>query len=91
MFNNEAEYNDAMASQAYYEAEQASYAAEAEAQQEAEYENYLNKLLERGENALFAAHVAEDWLMSKEFAESNLTALEYIRKLREKFQSKVVV
>lgn len=74
----------------YYEAEANAAAAEAEAQQEEDYQNYLKKLLEHNENALFAAHVAEDWLMSKEFAESNLTALEYIKKLREKFQSRCV-
>lgn len=74
----------------YYEAQGYAAAAEAEAQQEAEYQDYLGKLLEKGETALFAAHVAEDWLMSKEFAESNLTPLEYISKLRENFQSKLV-
>jgi len=74
----------------YYEAQGYAAQAEAEAQQEEEYQNYLKKLLEHNENALFAAHIAEDWLMSKEFAESNLKPLEYIRKLRENFQSKLV-
>lgn len=86
MYNNEAEYNEAMAAQAYYEAEQASYAAEAEAQQE--YQDYLGKLLQKGETALFAAYVALDWLHSKEFVESGLSAVEFITKQKEKFQSR---
>ena len=72
----------------YYEAEGYAAAAEAEAQQELEYQDYLGKLLEKGETALFAANVALDWLHSKEFAESGLSAIEFIAKKKEKFQNK---
>ena len=70
----------------YYEAE--GYAAAAEAEQEIAYQNYLGELLEKGETALFAANVALDWLHSKEFAESGLSAIEFITKKKEKFQNK---
>jgi len=57
-----------------------------EAQQEQEYQDYLGKLLEKGETALFSAYVALDWLHSKEFSESGLSAVEFITKQKEKFQ-----
>lgn len=72
----------------YYEAEAYAAAAEAEAQQEHEYQDYLEKLLEKGETALFAAHIALDWLHSKEFIESGLSAIEFITKKKDIFQNK---
>lgn len=77
-------YNDGY--DGYYEAQ--GYAAAAEAEQEQEYQNYLDKLLEKGETALFAAYVALDWLHSKEFADSGLSAVEFITKQKEKFQNR---
>ena len=79
-------YNDGY--DGYYEAEAYAAAAEAEAQQEQEYQDYLCKLLEKGETALFAAYVALYWLHSKEFADSGLSAVEFITKQKEKFQSR---
>ena len=75
------QYNDGY--DGYYEYEAAASAAEAEAQQEYEYQEYLGKLLENGETALFAAYVALDWLHSKEFDESGLSAIEFITKKKE--------
>lgn len=80
------QYNDGY--DGYYEAQGYAAAAEAEAQQEQEYQDYLGKLLDKGENALFAAYVALDWLKSKEFADSGLSAVEFITKQKDKFQSK---
>ena len=80
------QYNDGY--DGYYEAQGYAAAAEAEAQQEQEYQNYLGKLLEKGETALFAAYLALDWLHSKEFVESGLSAVEFITKQKEKFQSR---
>ena len=79
-------YNDGY--DGYYEAQGYAAAAEAEAEQEQEYQNYLDKLLEKGETALFAAYVALDWLNSKEFADSGLSAVEFITKQKEKFQNR---
>ena len=79
-------YNDGY--DGYYEAQGYAAAAEAEAEQEQEYQNYLDKLLEKGETALFAAYVALDWLHSKEFADSGLSAVEFITKQKEKFQNR---
>lgn len=79
-------YNDGY--DGYYEAQGYAAAAEAEAEQEQEYQNYLDKLLEKGETALFAAYVALDWLHSKEFANSGLSAVEFITKQKEKFQNR---
>ncbi len=76
------QYNDGY--DGYYEAEGYAASAEAEAQQEQEYQDYLGKLLESGETALFAAYVALDWLHSKEFSESGLSAVEFITKQKEK-------
>lgn len=81
------QYNDGY--DGYYEAQGYAAAAEAEAQQEQEYQDYLGKLLEKGETALFTAYVALDWLHSKEFADSGLSAVEFITKQKEKFQSRL--
>jgi hypothetical protein len=80
------QYNDGY--DGYYEAQGYASAAEAEAQQEQEYQDYLGKLLEKGETALFVAYIALDWLQSKEFADSDLSAVEFITKQKEKFQSR---
>ena len=77
-------YNDGY--DAYYE-DQAN-AAEAEAQHEQDYQDHLDKLLENGEAALFAAYVALDWLHSKEFSDSGLSALDFITKQKEKLKIK---
>ena len=69
------QYNDSY--DGYYEAQAYAAAAEAEAQQEQEYQDYLDKLLEKGETDLFAAYVALDWLHSKEFTDSGLSAVEF--------------
>ena len=79
------QYNDGY--DGYYEAQSYAAAAEAEAQQEQEYQDYLGKLLDKGETALFAAYVALDWLHSKEFADSGLSAVDFITKQKDKFQS----
>jgi hypothetical protein len=79
------QYNDSY--DGYYEAQAHAAAAEAEAQQEQEYQDYLGKLLEKGETALFATYVALDWLHSKEFAESGLSAIEFITKKKDKLQN----
>ncbi len=71
-----------------YEAECDAARAEAEAQQQQEYNDYLGMLLQKGETALFAAEVALDWLRSKEFADSGLSAVQFIAKQKEKFQSR---
>lgn len=73
----------------YYEAQSYAAVAEAEAQQEQEYQDYLGKLLDKGENALFAAYVAIDWLTSKEFVDSGLSAIEFLQKQKEKFESRL--
>jgi hypothetical protein len=73
----------------YYEAEGYAGMAESEAMQEQEYQDYLGGLLEKGETALFAVHIALDWLNSKEFNESGLTPIEYLNKLRGKFQGNI--
>ena len=78
MYEGEYEYHAAMAAQ-----------AEAEAQAMQAYEDYLGKLLDTEQYPLFAAHVAEDWLTSHEFAKSGLTALEYIRKMKDKFSKPI--
>jgi hypothetical protein len=83
--HNSMQHNDGY--DAYYEAEGHAAAAEAQAREEQEYQDYLGKLLEKGETALFAAHVSIDWLQSKEFTESGLSAVEFIKKKKEKFQS----
>ena len=80
------QYNDGY--DGYYEAQGYAAAAEAEAQQEQEYQDYLGKLLEKGETALFAAYVALDWLHSKEFSESGLSAVEFFTKKKDEFQNK---
>jgi hypothetical protein len=77
------QYNDGY--DGYYEAQGYAAAAEAEAQEQLEYQDYLGKLLEKGETALFAAYVALDWLRSKEFAESGLSPIQYIEKKRDSF------
>jgi hypothetical protein len=79
------QYNDSY--DGYYEAQAHAAAAEAEAQQEQEYQDYLGKLLEKGETTLFAAYVALDWLYSKEFAESGLSAIEFITKKKDMLQN----
>ena len=66
------------------------YVAETEAQQEHEWQAFLRKLIENGENDLFAAYVAIDWLHSKEFVDSGLSAVEFITKQKNKFQSKLM-
>jgi len=71
----------------YYEAECHAAAAEAEALQELKYQEYLENLLRAGEGGLYAAHVALDWLHSREFAESGLSAIEFITKKKEKLEN----
>jgi hypothetical protein len=80
------QYNDGY--DAYYEAQGA--AAEAEAQHEQEYQDYLGSLLEKGESALFASYVALDWLHSKEFSDSGLSAVEFIEKKKETLLKKSI-
>lgn len=80
-------YNDGY--DAYYEAENNARLAETEAREQQEYNDYLITLLEKGETALFAAFVALDWLRSKEFIDSGLSAVEFIEKKKEMFQKRV--
>jgi len=69
---------------AYYEAQ--GQAAADEAQHELEYQSYLESLLNSGQTALFAAHVALDWLNSKEFADSGMDAKHFIEYKKGKFE-----
>lgn len=69
----------------YYESQWSNAAAEAE--QEAEYQYYLDGLLKDGKTALFAAHIALDWMQSKEFSESGLTAVEFLVEKIESFRN----
>jgi hypothetical protein len=80
MYEGEYEYQSAMAAQ-----------AEAEAQEMQAYEDYLTDLLETKRYPLFAAHVAEDWLTSSEFAKSGKSALEFIREMKDRFSNTVTV
>ena len=70
----------------YYEAQCHAAAAEAEAQQEQDYQDYLDKLLKEGKTALFASYIALDWLRSKEFSDSCLTAIQFIEEQKQKHQ-----
>lgn len=80
MYEGEYEYHAAMAAQ-----------AEAEAQEMQAYEDYLTELLEAKRYPLFAAHVAEDWLTSREFVNSGKSALEFIREMKDRFSNSVTV
>lgn len=70
----------------YYESEWHSSIEAQQAQEYQEYQDYLFKLLEQGKTALFAAYVALDWLHSREFSESGLSAVEFIKSKKIKFQ-----
>ena len=76
----EYEYHASMAAQ-----------AEAEAQEMQAYEDYLTELLEAKRYSLFAAHIAEDWLTSSEFAKGGKSALEFIREMKDRFANTVTV
>jgi len=71
---------------AYYEAEQMAYAAQAEAEREADFDAFLTQLLQEGKTALFAAYVAIDWLKSKEFTNSGLSPIAFLEAKRDKLQ-----
>ena len=77
---------------AYYEAECNAAASEAEAVENQHYEYYLNCLIENKHFALFAAHIASDWLKSNEFLNSDMNALDFIKNkievLRENIEYK---
>ncbi len=63
----------------YMAAMNAQAEAEAYYEQEMAYQEYLESLIEAKKFDIFAAYVALDWLHSKEFADSGLTAIEFIQ------------
>jgi hypothetical protein len=63
----------------YMAAMNAQAEAEAYYEQEMAYQEYLESLIEAKKFDIFAAYVALDWLESKEFADSGLTAIEFIQ------------
>jgi hypothetical protein len=71
-YSCEEEYMAAMSAQA--EAE-----AEAYYEQGMAYQEHLENLIEAKKFDIFAAYVALDWLHSKEFSDSGLTAIEFIQ------------
>lgn len=75
MYSCEGEYLAAISAQ-----------AEAEAQYEyyRQYQEYLDSLIEAKQYELFSIEYCLDLLMSKEFAESGLTASQYLSQKKEK-------
>ena len=61
----------------------------AEAEQEIMYQEYLSDLIASGNTALFAANVVLDWLHSKEYKDSGLSAIAFIEKNKEYFMQKI--
>ncbi len=68
----------------HYEAQCNQAALEAE--QEQKYQEFLDSLIKEGQYTLFAAYVSCDWLKSLEFRNSKLSALEYMRQIRDKIE-----
>lgn len=63
----------------YMAAQNAAAQAECEYEQEMAYQEHLENLINDKKHDVFAAYVALDWLHSKEFADSGLTAIEFIQ------------
>lgn len=55
-------------------------AAESEAKEEQAYQDFLSGLLDTKQYPLFAAYVSLDWLKSKEFANGEFSATEFIER-----------
>ena len=69
---------------------EAGYAAEAEAEYQAqmEYYDYLDKLIEAKKYQLHAVEIALDMLNSKEYANSGLSAKDYLDAERKRMAVK---
>ena len=69
---------------------EAGYAAQAEAEYQAqmEYYDYLDKLIESKQYELHAVEIALDMLNSKEFANSGLSAKDYLDAERKRLAVK---
>jgi hypothetical protein len=70
---------------------EAGYAAQAEAeyQAEMEYYAYLDKLIEDKQYQLHAVEMALDMLNSKEFANSELSAKDYLNAVKKRLTNKI--
>lgn len=62
--------------------------AQAEYEQQMEYYAYLDRLIECKQYQLHAIHIVTDMLLSKQFASSGLSVIEYLMCERRKLELK---